>query len=75
MRIAGVGKTRPAGPGVEAILPRWKATVQPRSGETREFPEADCAEFFEVEEAKRRINAARATFLSRLTQAPAERPG
>jgi predicted NUDIX family NTP pyrophosphohydrolase len=38
----------------------------PRSGQKREFPEVDRAEFFEIEEAKRRINAAQAWFLSEL---------
>lgn len=47
----------------------------PRSGKTRGFSEIDRAEFFEVEEAKRRINAAQSAFLPRLTQTLAERPG
>ncbi len=41
----------------------------PHSGKTREFPEIDRAEFFEVEEARRRVNAAQAEFLSKLIQA------
>jgi predicted NUDIX family NTP pyrophosphohydrolase len=38
----------------------------PRSGKKQEFPEIDRAEFFEIEEAKGRINAAQAGLLSRL---------
>ena len=41
----------------------------PHSGKRREFPEIDRAEFFDIEEAKRRINAAQAAFLSRLVNA------
>ncbi len=38
----------------------------PRSGQVREFPEIDRAEFFELGEAKRKINAAQAAFLEEL---------
>jgi predicted NUDIX family NTP pyrophosphohydrolase len=38
----------------------------PRSGQKQEFPEVDRAEFFEIEEAKRRINAAQSGLLSEL---------
>jgi predicted NUDIX family NTP pyrophosphohydrolase len=38
----------------------------PRSGKKQEFPEIDRAEFFRIEEAKRRINPAQAELLSRL---------
>jgi predicted NUDIX family NTP pyrophosphohydrolase len=38
----------------------------PGSGKQREFPEIDRAEFFEIEEARRRINPAQAELLSRL---------
>jgi predicted NUDIX family NTP pyrophosphohydrolase len=38
----------------------------PRSGNRREFPEVDRAEWFTLEEAASRINAAQATFLERL---------
>jgi predicted NUDIX family NTP pyrophosphohydrolase len=38
----------------------------PRSGRVQEFPEVDRAEFFEIGEAKRRINAAQAGLLSEL---------
>ena len=40
----------------------------PRSGKQREFPEVDRAEFFEMEEAKRRINPAQAPLLLELEQ-------
>ncbi len=38
----------------------------PRSGREREFPEVDRAEWFGVEEARRKIIAAQAEFLDRL---------
>ncbi|MFQ5722387.1 MAG: NUDIX domain-containing protein [Candidatus Aminicenantales bacterium] len=38
----------------------------PHSGKIREFPEIDKAAFFEVEEAKRKINSAQAEFIDRL---------
>jgi predicted NUDIX family NTP pyrophosphohydrolase len=38
----------------------------PRSGNRREFPEADRAEWFEPEEARRRINPAQAVLVDRL---------
>ena len=38
----------------------------PRSGKQREFPEVDRAEFFDVEEAKRRINPAQIALISEL---------
>jgi len=47
----------------------------PRSGKTREFPEIDRAEFFEVGEAQRRLNAAQAEFLPKLIQGLAARRG
>lgn len=40
----------------------------PRSGQKREFPEVDRAEFFEIQEAKRRINPAQAPFLVELAR-------
>lgn len=40
----------------------------PRSGTQKEFPETDRAEFFEIEEAKRRINPAQAALLAELQQ-------
>lgn len=38
----------------------------PRSGTVREFPEVDRGEWFSVQEARARINAAQAEFLDRL---------
>ncbi len=38
----------------------------PRSGRQQEFPEADRAEWFAIEEARRRINAGQAPFLDEL---------
>jgi len=38
----------------------------PRSGKEREFPEIDRAEFFEIRDAKQRINAAQTELLSEL---------
>ena len=38
----------------------------PRSGRWREFPEVDRAEWFAMDEARRRINPAQAAFLDRL---------
>ena len=38
----------------------------PRSGRTQEFPEIDRAEFFSIENAKLKINAAQVQFLERL---------
>ena len=38
----------------------------PRSGEMARFPEMDRAEFFSIEEAKRKINPAQIAFLERL---------
>jgi predicted NUDIX family NTP pyrophosphohydrolase len=41
----------------------------PRSGQTREFPEIDRAEFFPPEIARRKINPAQIPFLDRLAAA------
>jgi predicted NUDIX family NTP pyrophosphohydrolase len=38
----------------------------PRSGRRLEIPEVDCAEWFPIDEAKRRINPAQAELLDRL---------
>jgi predicted NUDIX family NTP pyrophosphohydrolase len=38
----------------------------PRSGKEREFPEVDRAEWFDLDEARRKIIAAQADFLDRL---------
>lgn len=40
----------------------------PRSGRQREFPEVDRAEWFGLDEARRRINPAQAEFLDRLLE-------
>jgi len=40
----------------------------PHSGKQQEFPEVDRAEFFDLEEARRRINPAQAELLTRLQQ-------
>ena len=40
----------------------------PRSGVMREFPEVDRADWFSIDEARRRINPAQAVFLDRLPQ-------
>jgi predicted NUDIX family NTP pyrophosphohydrolase len=41
----------------------------PRSGQTREFPEVDRAQWFALEEARERINPAQAPLLDRLREA------
>jgi predicted NUDIX family NTP pyrophosphohydrolase len=41
----------------------------PRSGRMQQFPEVDRAEFFSVEEAKKRIKEAQIPFLDRLVEA------
>ncbi len=40
----------------------------PRSGKMQPFPEVDRADFFRVEEARMKINAAQAVFLDRLIE-------
>ncbi len=40
----------------------------PRSGNIRQFPEIDRAEFFDLDEAQRRINAAQAELLGKLLE-------
>lgn len=42
----------------------------PRSGRQREFPEVDRAEWFEPDEARRRINPAQVVFIDRLLETP-----
>ncbi len=42
----------------------------PRSGVEREFPEVDRAEWFGLEQARQKINAAQAEFLDRLLAIP-----
>jgi predicted NUDIX family NTP pyrophosphohydrolase len=41
----------------------------PRSGNMQRFPEVDRADFFSIEEARQKINAAQRTFLDRLVEA------
>lgn len=38
----------------------------PRSGKKQEFPEIDRAEFFDIDEAKRKINPTQVPFLEKL---------
>lgn len=40
----------------------------PRSGKTQKFPEIDRAAFFDIQEAKRRINTAQSGLLARLQE-------
>ncbi len=44
----------------------FKLEWPPRSGKMQEFPEVDRAAFFDMEEAKRRINSAQAELLAEL---------
>jgi predicted NUDIX family NTP pyrophosphohydrolase len=46
----------------------------PRSGRTQQFPEVDRAEFFSLEQAKRKINPAQVIFLDRLEAALRAQP-
>jgi len=46
----------------------------PRSGAQREFPEVDRAEWFDPDEARRRINPAQAAFVDRLLDHLAGKP-
>lgn len=46
----------------------FKMEWPPKSGKEAEFPEIDRAEFFEIEEAKRKINAAQIELLVRLKE-------
>jgi predicted NUDIX family NTP pyrophosphohydrolase len=46
----------------------------PRSGKTETFPEIDRAEFFQLDEARRKINPAQVVFLERLSDALTSRP-
>lgn len=47
---------------------RFELEWPPRSGERREFPEVDRAEWFEPDEARRRIAAAQAELIDRLLE-------
>ena len=46
----------------------------PRSGQMREFPEVDRAEWFSVSDARERINPAQAAFLDRLAERVGAQP-
>jgi predicted NUDIX family NTP pyrophosphohydrolase len=59
---AAVGDFDPARLRSNTFTLEWP----PRSGDEREFPEVDRAEWFEPAEAKRKINSAQAAFLDRL---------
>jgi predicted NUDIX family NTP pyrophosphohydrolase len=49
---------------------RFELEWPPRSGERREFPEVDRAEWFEPDEARRRILPAQAELIDRLLELP-----
>jgi predicted NUDIX family NTP pyrophosphohydrolase len=51
-----------------AISNTFEIEWPPRSGRMQQFPEIDRAEFFSVEEAKKKINQAQIAFLDRLTE-------
>lgn len=53
-------------PGFAVASNTFAMEWPPRSGRTQEFPETDRAEFFRVEVAKEKINAAQSEFLDRL---------
>lgn len=59
---AAEGEFDPAGLRSNTFKMEWP----PRSGIEREFPEVDRAEWFGIERAREKINAAQAEFLSRL---------
>jgi predicted NUDIX family NTP pyrophosphohydrolase len=54
------------GPDFVARSNTFELEWPPRSGRTQQFPEIDRAQFFSVEEAKRKINPAQVAFLERL---------
>jgi predicted NUDIX family NTP pyrophosphohydrolase len=56
-------------PNFAAVSNTFELEWPPRSGRMQEFPEIDRAEFFSIEEGKRKINAAQAAFLDRLVEA------
>jgi predicted NUDIX family NTP pyrophosphohydrolase len=47
----------------------------PRSGKMKEFPEVDRANFFSLEEARKKMNAAQCPFLDRLVESLGSRSG
>jgi predicted NUDIX family NTP pyrophosphohydrolase len=59
---AAEGDLDPAGVSSNTFMLEWP----PRSGVVREFPEVDRAQWFGLDEARRRINPAQAVFLERL---------
>jgi predicted NUDIX family NTP pyrophosphohydrolase len=58
------GDFDPAGLRSNSFSMEWP----PRSGETREFPEVDRAEWFSLAEARKRILPAQAAFIDRLDE-------
>ncbi len=52
-----------------AVSNSFEIEWPPRSGRMQHFPEIDRAEFFPIEEAKRKINEAQVAFLDRLVEA------
>lgn len=54
---------------IVAVSNTFELEWPPRSGRMQQFPEIDRAEFFSIEEAKRKINAAQIVFLERLVEA------
>lgn len=51
-----------------AVSNSFELEWPPRSGRMQQFPEIDRAEFFPIEEAKRKINQAQIAFLDRLVE-------
>jgi predicted NUDIX family NTP pyrophosphohydrolase len=51
-----------------AVSNSFELEWPPRSGRMQQFPEIDRAEFFSLEEAKRKINEAQIVFLDRLAE-------
>ena len=49
----------------------YRVEWPPKSGQWKSFPEVDRAQWFDLAEARRRINAAQAAFLDRLVEARA----
>lgn len=52
-----------------AVSNTFELEWPPRSGQIQQFPEVDRAEFFSLEEAKRKIKEAQIAFLDRLVEA------
>ena len=51
-----------------AVSNSFELEWPPRSGRMQQFPEIDRAEFFPIEEAKKKINEAQIAFLDRLAE-------